>query len=332
MPSKKLVFCFVLLSLAAGAAYYSLANPPQSMSNPTQNSPGEGQQPVEKAPDIATREPPSPSIAKTVSEQPDKQPAEQEAPATQELLIEPWEVATTRPSDEEFYQIVEHMRQNPNFLAGVMHEFQSETDPERLKWLAFMLGDLRDKPELTALAGQMLFSGDKQSTMSALALLSRLQKSDPAARDLVLQSLSASQDTEVLGASMNALARATSEVSYSQKQQLLQQLSPLTQHPDVLLRRRSYALLFRWVSDEPHLNQQLIAGLVDQDAKVRRSTVIGFIDNPQSDINVKLALMDMLNNTQELERNRKLAAGALKKLELKPDEEKHINAILKSFR
>ncbi|MGB0865453.1 MAG: hypothetical protein ACPGSC_03030 [Granulosicoccaceae bacterium] len=246
-------------------------------------------------------------------------------------IPEPWDLAKTRPSDEAFYRIVDRMDQDSNYLAGVMQEFQSETDPNRLKWLAFMMGDLRDKPEITNLAGQMLFSGNEQSAHSALFLLSRLQQHDPAARGLVLQSLGASQEPTTIIASMNALGRVAKEISYSQKEQLLQQLTPLTQHNDTSVRRRSYELLFRWLSSDPFIHRTLSTGLKDSDHKVRRSTLIGFIDHPRSEVSVKLALMDVLNNTQEREQNRKLAQRALFKMELEPDERSHVQAIAKTF-
>ena len=332
MPSGTQIFVITTLSLAAAALYLFQAPAPILSSDNTPIKNPYIAEPIVEPSVAATTDTSTPDISIAESKQPDGLLEELEAPNVQGIFIEPWEVAKTTPSDAEFYRIVEHMRQDSNFLAGVMQEFQSETDPKRLKWLAFMLGDLRDKPELTALAGQMLFSGNTQSTISALALLSRLQESDPAARDLVLQSLSASQDPSVLTASMNALARATSEVSYTQKQQILQQLSPLTTHPEAAVRRRSYDLLFRWASDSPYISQQLSMGLSDQDARVRRSTAIGFIDHPQADTHVKLALMDMLNSSQELDRNRNLAARALHKMELDQDEKSHINAVLKSIR
>ena len=332
MPSGTQIFVITTLSLAAAALYLFQAPAPILSSDNTPIKNPYIAEPIVEPSVAATTDTSTPDVSIAESKQPDGLLEELEAPNVQGIFIEPWEVAKTTPSDAEFYRIVEHMRQDSNFLAGVMQEFQSETDPKRLKWLAFMLGDLRDKPELTALAGQMLFSGNNQSTISALALLSRLQESDPAARDLVLQSLSASQDPSVLTASMNALARATSEVSYTQKQQILQQLSPLTTHPEAAVRRRSYDLLFRWASDSPYISQQLSMGLSDQDARVRRSTAIGFIDHPQADTHVKLALMDMLNSSQELDRNRNLAARALHKMELDQDEKSHISAVLKSIR
>lgn len=332
MPSRTQIFVITTLGLAAAALYLFQAPAPILSSDNTPIKNPYIAEPIVEPSVAATTDTSTPDVSIAESKQPDGLSEELEAPNVQGIFIEPWEVAKTTPSDAEFYRIVEHMRQDSNFLAGVMQEFQSETDPKRLKWLAFMLGDLRDKPELTALAGQMLFSGNTQSTLSALALLSRLQESDPAARDLVLQSLSASQDPSVLTASMNALARATSEVSYTQKQQILQQLSPLTTHPEAAVRRRSYDLLFRWASDSPYISQQLSMGLSDQDARVRRSTAIGFIDHPQADTHVKLALMDMLNSSQELDRNRNLAARALHKMELDQDEKSHINAVLKSIR
>ena len=333
MTSRNQFLVIAILSIAVAATYLFKTQQPPAVSGDSAliaNPYKVGS--VAKIPVAVNAKPSTPDGSTTTSEQKGSKLEEVETPNIQDIYLEPWEVAKTTPSDAEFYRIVEYMRQNPNFLAGVMQEFQSETDPKRLKWLAFMLGDLRDKPELTALAGQMLFSGNTQSTISALALLSRLQKSDPAARDLVLQSLSASQDAAVLTASMNALARATSDVSYVQKQQILQQLTPLTRHSEATVRRRSYDLLFRWASDTPYISQQLSIGLSDQDPIVRRSTAIGFIDHPQSDVNVKLALMDMLNSTQEIDRNRNLAAKALHKMELNQDEKSHIRAVLKTLR
>lgn len=334
MTSRNLFLVIALvLSIVIAATYTLLVQQPDSKSSESRllENPYEIEQ-NNKVPDVATAEQSTPDASISVPNQSNEQTTYVIQKASSGLYLEPWDVAKTTPSDEEFYSIVEHMRQNPNFLAGVMQEFQSETDPKRLKWLAFMLGELRDKPELTALAGQMLFSGNEQSANSALALLSRLQKHDPAARDYILQSLSTSNKPSVLISSMNALSRAASDASYTQKQQVLQELTPLTQHPQASVRRNSYDLLFRWVSDTPYISQQLILGLNDQNPKVRRSIAIGFIDHPLPSPSVKLALMDMLNNQQELARNRILAARALRKNKLNQDEKRHVDAILKTLR
>lgn len=246
--------------------------------------------------------------------------------------LAPWEVAKTTPSDEEFYRVVELMRNDPSFLAGILQEFQSENNPKRLRWLAFMLGDLKDHPELTALAGQMLFSGVETSETAALVLLGRIQKRDPTARDLVLQALGSRQEPEFLIPAMNAIALPSTDISLAQKQQIINQLSPLTQHNHAIVRSHSYSLLFRWVSEEPYMAQQLSDGLRDSNAKVRRSTIVGFIEHPQKDEVIKLRLMDILNDTEESKQNRNLAGRALNKLALNQDEIAHVRAMTRAMR
>lgn len=244
--------------------------------------------------------------------------------------IHPWQVGLSSLSDDDYYRFVDYLKMDPEFLAAVMTEFQGESDAARSRKLAAMLGEVHD-PAVRLLAESMVASGNTQTEIAALDLLGNIQQHDPLARQLVLQVIGSRTEEPVLIAALNAMAEAERDIDLAQKVEIANRISPLVQHSEATVRRHSYALLFRWAAELDHLLPQLRQGLSDPDAAVRRSTAFGFADFPQNDEASKQALFSMLNNADEIPRNRKAAASALNRLPLASDETAHIKAMLKQI-
>ena len=245
--------------------------------------------------------------------------------------INAWQVGTEPLSDKDYYRIADALRNDPDFLAAMMLEFRGETDSRRLKVLAALLSEVEDA-SITTLAADMAASGNTTSEMAALTLLGKIQHRNPDARQIIMEAISTRTEESVLVAAINAMGIVSKETSLEQKTDVINRVSPLTQHKQAAVRRQSYTILFRWAADVDYLLPQLRTGLQDSDPSVRRITALSFAEFPQPDEATKLELFSMLNNIDETTRNRKAAASALNQLSLAADEKTYIKAIVKKLR
>ncbi|MBX2836084.1 MAG: HEAT repeat domain-containing protein [Gammaproteobacteria bacterium] len=230
--------------------------------------------------------------------------------------------------DAEIERLTDLLNSDPAFAEAVMQEFRSEADPQRLKRLANLLGEL-DDPALVPLAEEMLYSGNVESQQAGFLLLNKVQSKDPAARDVAMRVLSGESDPGTLVSAINILARPA-DIDDEQRTDILNHITPLIGHDDPMVRRRSYSTLAR-ISDPGEATDTLLAGLNDSDPKVRQSITYSFITNAVDDQAVIYTLLSVAENVQEAPITRQGALQALRQLTLSTDEEARVNAVAGSL-
>lgn len=250
-----------------------------------------------------------------------------EAPTVEYLAVDEavQDVARGEWNDAEVNRLVDLMVGDPAFAAAIMQEFRSETDPQRLKRLALVLGEL-DSDELVPLAEEMLYSGNPDSTDAAFFLLNRVQARDPAARDVAMRVLSAESNPSTLVSAINILSRPA-RLDDQQRNDLVNHITPLISHDDAKVRRRSYATLAK-LSPDGSATDILLAGLNDPDPKVRQSITYSFISNVVDAEDVRFSLFSIAENTAETKITRQGAVQALLKQPLTIDEKERVDAVV----
>jgi len=188
------------------------------------------------------------------------------------------------------------MEADPELLAAVVGELRSATDPDRLRQLALLLGDV-DDPQLVGVGGELLYSGNAASEAAALHLLRRIQPRDSAARDLIIDALGVVSEPELLVGALGAVSvpgNATTE----QRAALVEQASVLTANESPAVRRHGFTVLSRW-SDSAAVGQHVAIGLGDDDVTVRRATAFAIAEggSPVSDATIS-SLWQLAENAQ----------------------------------
>lgn len=225
-------------------------------------------------------------------------------------------IAVTALSDQQFNNIQNRLRNEPEFLASLLTEFRYNTDHERGKRLAALLGDL-NHPDIVQAAAELAYSGAPDSQRIGLDLLSRLQPHNSQARDIAIELLGSETSADLLVSTMNALATPTRNASNQQRVQLIDTLNLLTDHHNPQVRSHSISLLGRW---NPGASTTILTqGLNDQDAAVRARSAAAFIGKNNADINAIYGLLAVAENTQEIKTTRQSALYALQKMQLTSD-------------
>jgi len=136
-----------------------------------------------------------------------------------------------RLTDEEFERLEALIRNDKGLRLELLEEFRYNSDPERAKQLAALLGPYND-PEIVQTASELVHSGDPNSKKAGLGLLSRIQPRSNEARDIAIDLLSAESDPDFLVSTMNVLATPARSANESQRQLLTDNLSNLSSHYD----------------------------------------------------------------------------------------------------
>ena len=234
------------------------------------------------------------------------------------------EVGRSNLSDTEFESLVARLASDPELLAALIDEFRSETDPERRRRLALLLGDVRD-PAVSVLAAELIYSGDPDSRALGLDLLGRIQPGNGDARDMISGLLSSESDGEVLVGTLTAMA-VPGAVEPGERRGLAEQVSLLTNHADPAVRRTSLDILSRW-SDSPEHTPLLLGGLVDGDPIVRRTAAYALVGHEDASEDVMRDLFAVVENTSEVERTRRGAILALKGMPLDDERRRRLEDI-----
>lgn len=228
----------------------------------------------------------------------------------------------------EFELLTALLREQPELLQRVLDEFRANTDPYRARYLAELLGQF-DDAAVIATAEQMVYSGDVASASAALKLLGRQQRHSAQAREVIGQVLEAETNELVLVPALNAISVA-SRATAEQRQSVVGRLLPLAEHTDPQVRSHSYALLGVWNRDRD-LNEVLLQGVNDQDARVRESAIISLGKSGQRNESVKSELFSRVENTQEDKFVRIAAVTALRKFPLSADETQRIQSLTREL-
>lgn len=220
-------------------------------------------------------------------------------------------------SDAQFNELQSRLRNEPDLLQALLTEFRFNTDPERAKRIAALLGDLNSTAIINA-AKEMVYSGNPASQHIGLDLLSRLQPRNNEARDIAIELLSSETNHELLVSTMNVLATPVPAASDQQRVQLVDNLNLLSSHPDPVVRSHSMTLLGRW-NPGGASKTILAAGLTDQDPAVRATSTAAFIGKNNVDASAIYGLLAVAENSNEVKTTRQSALYALQKMQLPPD-------------
>lgn len=240
--------------------------------------------------------------------------ADQAGLSEQELM----EIGTAGYSDGEFELLQQLIADNPVVLGQLMELYRANTDPDRAKRLAELLGRF-DDPGITELGTELVFSGDPASQQFGLRLLGRQQQRSPEARKVVQQVLEVETDPGLLVSALNAVA-VPSAVNTDERRQMLDQLTMLSEHTDPAVRSHSFTLIKNW-SKNVNMNDTLLRGLADGDSGVRESATFALLNTRHTTDAVKYALLQRIEDSSETKRIREGALYALTRFNL-TDEEK----------
>ena len=212
-------------------------------------------------------------------------------------------------SDADFKSLTERLNADPEFLQAIINEFRLETDTARLRRLAQLLGDV-NAPEVTALASELIFSGDPATRKVGLELLKYVQPGNSEAQALVSGLLATEYEADVLVDTLTALA-VPGTVDDQTRVGMSEQVALLAAHPDASVRRSSIDILSRWTNDPAH-TPIIVNGLQDEDRSVRQTSAYALVGHEDQSYEVIESLMAVAANTDEVERVRRGSILALK--------------------
>ncbi len=212
-------------------------------------------------------------------------------------------------SDADFKSLTERLNADPEFLQAIINEFRLETDTARLRRLAQLLGDV-NVPEVTALASELIFSGDPATRKVGLELLKYIQPGNSEAQALVSGLLATEYEADVLVDTLTALA-VPGTVDDETRVGMSEQVALLAAHPDASVRRSSIDILSRWTNDPAH-TPIIVNGLQDEDRFVRQTSAYALVGHEDQSYEVIQSLMAVAADTNEVERVRRGSILALK--------------------
>ena len=221
-------------------------------------------------------------------------------------------------SDEDFHALVEFLKNDSELFAQFLLQYRETTDPDKARRLAQVLDEF-DDATITAVAEDMVFSGDVGSQVAGLDLLSGQQAENSQAREVVTQVLELETNPEVISAALNALAKP-GDVNPEERDRLLNQFVMHSSNNDAAVRRRSLTLMKRW-GGEVNMNEHFIAGLQDPNENVRIGALLSLASTKHRSDESMQALVGVVEDFNVDMQSRKTAMHALQKYDL-PDYEK----------
>jgi len=203
-----------------------------------------------------------------------------------------YEVGVEDISEEAYIELVERLRNDPVLLTDLLNELRAETDPERLKRLAIMLG-ATGSAEVLPVAEELVYSSSEVGRKTGLDLLSRVAPQNPAAYDSTMDVLARPQN-------------AGSEVRTT----AISQIMPLANHESAAVRRHSVSMLVRLTNDET-LSPVLYSALSDSDASVRKAATYAYAQYPYQTSEAVERLVEIIEDPSEDKGVRKGAITAV---------------------
>lgn len=223
--------------------------------------------------------------------------------------MQAYELGTSDLTDDQILDLILRLKTDKAFLQAVADEFRAETNPARLKRLAYLLGESED-PALTTIATDMVYSGNRDSELAGLDLLRKLQPFDPSARDVVMNILTSDADPEVMVGALNVLV-TPGQTTESERQTIVDHLQPLLSSDSAVVRQRSVSMISKWSSGAV-ASDALLQGLSDVDGAVRKTAAYATMNLDDPSPAIIEALFGVLENQDELPRARKGARRSLK--------------------
>ena len=319
---KKLVLLIIPLAILAGGWFFMQTKTTESQPSLSQDStPAENssltqddsrstdEEPLAESTDITTAvvNDIAPSNENPAPTAPDQQPGSEVDVTTVSV--------DRRLTDEEFERLETLLRNDRGLRLELLDEFRFNTDPERAKQLAALLGPYND-PEILQTASELVYSGDPVSKTAGLNLLSRVQPRSNEARNIAIDLLSVESEPEFLVSTMNVLATPARGANEGQRQLLTDNLSNLSSHYDPRVRSQSLSLIGRWDKNSAASRDSLTRGLSDTDPAVRSSAAYAIKNIQNPDDFMVDGLLNIAEDTDAKKSTRYAALEALAEMNL----------------
>lgn len=232
--------------------------------------------------------------------------------------FELYQIGNTPINDTDFKRLTKLLKDKPDVMRQLTLEFRANTDPEKTKRLAQLLGQF-DDPLVTDVGVELVMSGHVESQMSGLALLGWQQPHNQRARQAVADLLSIETDPKLLVAGLDAMANPARSDEAEQRD-LLDRFSRLANNPDPAVRSHSMAVISSWARDT-NVNHVLLQGLHDSDPMVRETATFAILKVRHLSDDLKYDLLAKIENPEESKRTREAALYALQRFDLSDDEQ-----------
>lgn len=239
------------------------------------------------------------------------------------------EIGSTPWTDAEYAKLSELLMSDPVIRKHVALEFRINTDPKKAKRLAALLGQFDDEI-ITDVGLELALSGESVSQKNGLALLAKQQPHNAKARGAIIEILQVESSPEILVSALNAVAIPPKSEA-KERQDLLTQFTNLSSNQDALVRSHSMAMMSRWAGDE-NVNEYLLQGLNDVDAKVRKTAAYSLIKTRHLSDELKHQLLVRAQDDSENKRTREAVLMALARFNLNAEEQLSLSNIRRSMR
>jgi hypothetical protein len=225
-------------------------------------------------------------------------------------------------TEAQMQSLVGRLGADPQLLDSLIDEMRQETDPERRKLLAQILGEVGGD-SVMLLASEFIFSGDSISRELGLDLLQMVQPGNSQAREIVAGMLATEVEPQVLVNTLTTLA-VPGDVDAQSRAYLSDQVAWLADHEDPGVRSVSLDILSRWTAN-PQYTPVLLDGLNDESEHVRTSAAYALVSHEDQSPEVIDRLFSVLDNTTESKQVRRAAILALRNMPLSREQQQIVN-------
>ena len=205
---------------------------------------------------------------------------------------------------------------NPVAVRSLLNRYSGAQTPHERALLKAVLSTVQT-PEVIAFSTRLAGSSNAAERKYGFEMLQSLAPDAPETRSLVKRTLATEQSPEVL---VQALATLQSSAAEPQEAHLMvAQLNSLSQHADPAVRSASIQQLGQWDKNGEGA-ERLAQALSDRAPEVRQAAIFAISQAGVRSDTAKIALMGMVNNTQENKDVRGSALQALERFSLSKEE------------
>lgn len=205
---------------------------------------------------------------------------------------------------------------DPTVLRNLLQRYDVAGTAQARELLKSVLSTVQ-KPEVISFSARLAGSSNVNERKYGFEMLQSLAPDSPETRSLVMRTLATEQSPEVL---VQALATLKSVAAEPEESALIvAQLKSLSQHADPAVRSQSILLLGQW-DKKGEGEERLSQALADRALEVRQAAIFAIAQSGVRSDAVKLALMGLINNTQESRDVRGSALQALERFSLSKEE------------
>ena len=242
--------------------------------------------------------------------------------SSSELPVDVTALGLQSLTEAQMQTLVGRLGADPQLLDSLIDEMRQETDPERRKLLAQILGEVGGD-SVMLLASEFIFSGDSISRELGLDLLQMVQPGNSQAREIVAGMLATEVEPQVLVNTLTTLA-VPGDVDAQSRAYLSDQVAWLADHEDPGVRSVSLDILSRWTAN-PQYTPVLLDGLNDESEHVRTSAAYALVSHEDQSPEVIDRLFSVLDNTTESKQVRRAAILALRNMPLSREQQQIVN-------